>query len=247
MKSHTISLFISPNTNHILFFCIQRDTNLIIVSTLYPVDNYSWLANRFFQTIWPNVQKKRPRRPMMHMNSEKPNRFSCPHFLVSIWLPQERYSAAPGQVSAGFKPNSRPIAPAIKLAPKNEAAGGDRTCPQTRKRNSLSHFSGRHGKACQLWWPKFNRHTKQRSVRKYRHPLSTDSWRDTTGARPRQVGQPVILGECHEHRGQICRRSWPHSQSSFCLVHLGPTAPRYYSCRPNLRATGGAQCFSRIS
>jgi hypothetical protein len=31
------------------------------------------------------------------------------------------------------------------------------------------------------------------------------------------------------------------------LVHPGPAAPRYYSCRPNLRATGGAQCFSRIS
>jgi hypothetical protein len=31
------------------------------------------------------------------------------------------------------------------------------------------------------------------------------------------------------------------------LVHPGPIAPRYYSCRPYLRVTGGARCFSRIS
>lgn len=247
MTSHTIALFILPNSYHILQYCIQYDTNSVIDSILYPAYNSLWLANQRFPAIWPTVQKKRLKPLMMHTNSERPNRFSCQHFLVSTWLLQERYSAAPGQASVGSKPNSRPIVPAIKLAQKKEAAGGDRTCPQTRKCNSLSHFFRRHGKACQLWWPKFNRHTKQRSVRKYRHPLSTDSWRDTTGARPRQVGQPGKLSECHEHRGQIFRSSWPHSQSSFCLVHLGPTAPRYYSCRPNLRATGGAQCFSRIS
>jgi hypothetical protein len=39
----------------------------------------------------------------------------------------------------------------------------------------------------------------------------------------------------------------PLSQSSSCLVHHGRTTSRCYSCRPYLRATGGARCFSRIS
>lgn len=247
MTNHTISLFILPNSYHILHYCIQYDTNSVIDSILYPAYNSLWLANQRFPAIWPTVQKKRLKPPMMHTNSERPNPFSCQHFLVSTWLLQERYSAAPGQASVGSKPNLRPIVPAIKLAKKNEAAGGVRTCLQTKKRNSLRRFSRRRAKDCQLWWPKFDRHTKQRSARKCRHPLSTESWRDTAGTRPRQVGHPGISSKHHERHGQIFHSSWPDSQSSFCLVHPGLTAPRYYSCRPNLRATGGAQCFSRIS
>lgn len=247
MKNHTISLFTPLNTNNILYICIHYDNYFTISSIFYPADNSLWLANLLFPTTWRIAQEKRLKQPMMRMNSERPNRFSCLHFLVSTWSQQAWRSVAQRQVSVGSKLNSRPTARVSKLAPKNEEVGDGRTCLQTKKHNSLRHFSRRRVKAFQLWWPKFGRHTKQRSIKKFRHPLSTDSWRDTVGTRLRQIGRPRIGSKCHERRGQIPRSSWPHSQSSFCLVYPGPTAPRYHSCRPYLRAAGGAQCFSRIS
>lgn len=248
MKIHIIiSYYIPPTANHFLPICIQYDNNSINNFILYPTDKNPWHANRLFRKIWPSAQKKRSNPPMMHMNSEKPSRFSCLHYLVSIWLLQARCSVAPRQASAGSKPNSRPIASATILAPRNEAGAIAKTCPPTKRHNCLRLFSKRRVKAFPLWWLISGRRMNQQSTKESRLPQSTASWRGTAGVRYQQVGQTGIECKCHECLEQIFRSSLSLSQSSFCLGHPGRTTPGCHSCRPYLCATGGARCFSRIS
>ena len=83
----------------------------------------------------------------MRMSSEKLNRLSCQHFLVSIWSLLVRPLAVQKPVSVAYKLNSVPTFPVISLAPKNEAAGRRQNMSLNKKPNCLSHFYKRHVKA----------------------------------------------------------------------------------------------------
>lgn len=228
-------------------FCIQYDNNILLYSPSIQA-NRSWLENQTSRIIWRNMPRIWLGSPLTHMSSERLSQFSSLRCLVSIWSQLAQCLADPKQVSAASRPNSGPTAEENMLPRESEAADNARTCHPSKKLISWNHFSKEHVQAFQSWRLKSAKRMKRQLAKKSQPPRSTVFCRAMAGAHPPQILRLKIEGNYHERFGQKSRSSFPPSQSSSCLVHLGLAASRRNSCRPYLRAIGGAyRCFSQIS
>lgn len=222
-----------------IFICIHHENNILFISfSFYYL--LPWHENLKYLTNWLVSQKKLSRTLTMPMSSEKLNPSFCQLYLVSIWSLLVRPLAVQKPVFVAYRPSFVSTFPVGSLAPKNEVDDDVKICLSSKKSCFSSHFNKEHVTANLSWWSRFARPMKKRSRKESRPLQSTDSWRGMTGPHPRPTThRSRIESNPNEPSGQISSGTFAANRPPICLGLPISNAPRRYSCRSYLPASGG--------